>query len=995
MTRNNTPYQERKKKREELHASRIRDADHSDARYANDAKALDSLTSTAQKANEATVQAEAKITAGAGSGNLSADRLQIDARSVVELDDERNPTAIHTPPSPAVELEEWQLVEAHLLAGQSGASISCSSFNTPPDQKVPGKLVFLDANGKYNKETRGAFSVLQGTSKTFANLNELAEHIKEASNRMHLTAGVCGHEKAIVVPDGLPTNATSTPPVMYRNNDTFHLPSRGGIMVVDSDNLELMMVSVSESLIAAVPALANYARIEASSTGSFIFGPDGTEYRGQTGQHTIFHAADGTDVPRALDVLHKRCIIAGHIIPRLAADGSFLERSPVDRQLMVPVQPIYLHATLDGGLVQRKQVTVIPGIEVLDTRAILPDLTAAEEQTYKAAVEVARRSLLGESQKTRRAYKAAKVNELVERGVLVGDAEEAVENAMAKCHRLSLDWPIIASDGVETTVRDILMEGAEAWHQRTVRDPIEPDYGSDTVAKVFFNEETVVINSMAHGGRVFMLQVDRPSADDDFPGEFAQEDGTNFGGEISIDSAERAARIAELTQRAQQDMNAQAFAMSFSGKLKYGGDVGKWYGYKNGRWVLDELSKVGHLIRVMCRRIGGAKAKEAKHHNAIEAMCKKDPVFAVKASQTFDRNNYLLNTTQGVIDLRTGEMLAHDPELFVTKMTRVAPSVEGGTRFLQFLDEITLADPELIEFLQVSLGACLSGAIESHWLLFWIGTGRNGKNTLGDLVMWIMGDYAKKIPATTLMAKEHEAHPTEMASLLGCRLAVSSEIEQGAFWQEAKVNELTGDGTISARFMRQDFFEFERTHKHLIFGNNRPRLKTVTEALKARIKIVPFAASFIGREDPELPAKLQAEAGFVLTWLIEGHAKWLANGRKLPKCAVVEVESTDYFSNQSVVEMWMSEHLVITPDDGRPACGWPTSKALYDDYSEWKTDRGEKPLSMSIWAEAMGKRFEKAISNGVRYIGCQLDPQHFHERATADFEEAQSGTKPT
>ena len=74
MTRNNTPYQERKKKREELHASRIRDADHSDARYANDAKALDSLTSTAQKANEATVQAEAKITAGAGSGNLSADR---------------------------------------------------------------------------------------------------------------------------------------------------------------------------------------------------------------------------------------------------------------------------------------------------------------------------------------------------------------------------------------------------------------------------------------------------------------------------------------------------------------------------------------------------------------------------------------------------------------------------------------------------------------------------------------------------------------------------------------------------------------------------------------------------------------------------------------------------------------------------------------------------------------------------------------------------------
>ena len=845
-------------------------------------------------------------------------------------------------------------------------AIACTAFNSPSGEKAPGKELSLNAGGQISKQTRGAFSTLHGRKKLFGSLDELAEYIRTATDRTHLTAGVCEHDEVVVVPDGMPTDATAARPVMYRNNETFHLPATDGILVVDSDNLELMRAAVADSLIAAVPELAGYARIEASSSGSNIYGTDGTEHHGLTGQHTIFHIADGADMPRALDVLHRRCWLAGHGVPRLAKDGAFLERSPVDRQLASPAQPIYLHATVGEGLEQRKTVTLHPGIEVLDTRAVLPDLNDADERAYRAAVEAARKSLLGEGRRVRLEYKKAKVAELVGKGVRQGDAEEAVERAVDKAHNLAAQWPIVTSDGEETTVGGILAEGAEAWHERTVRDPLEPDYGTRTVAKVFFNENTVVINSMAHGGRVFILQTDSPSTADE---DFAQGGAVGAVGEIDTESEEIEARFAELTQRPQQDMNAQAFALKLGNKLKYGADTGTWYGYLDGRWAPDDKGKVKHMIRLMCRNVGGAKAKETRHQSAIEDMCKRDPVFAVLASETFDRNNYLLNTSQGVIDLRTGKMLPHSPDLHITKMTEVAPSVERGEVFTQFLWEITDGDFELMDFLQVSLGACLSGAVESHWLLFWIGTGRNGKNTLGDLVMWIMGDYARKIPATTLMAKEHEAHPTELASLLGVRLAVSSEVEQGAFWQEAKINELTGDGTISARFMRQDFFEFERTHKHLIYGNNRPRLKTVTPALKARIKIVPFKVSFVGREDPELPAKLKGEAGYILQWLIDGHIKWLAAGRRLPHCDAVEAESADYFDNQSVVEMWVSERITRVPDDGRAGRGWPKAEALYRDYERWKTDRGEKPLSMTLWGEAMTKQFQKVTADGCSLPG--------------------------
>jgi putative DNA primase/helicase len=134
-------------------------------------------------------------------------------------------------------------------------------------------------------------------------------------------------------------------------------------------------------------------------------------------------------------------------------------------------------------------------------------------------------------------------------------------------------------------------------------------------------------------------------------------------------------------------------------------------------------------------------------------------------------------------------------------------------------------------------------------MLFWIGDGRNGKNTLGDLVLDALGDYARKVPASTLMAKQHEGHPTEIANLKVIRLAMSSEINDGEHWNEARTNEVTGDATLSARFMRCDHFTFERTHKHLIFGNHR-------NAIQSRIQIVPFKASFKDKEDPDLPRRL-------------------------------------------------------------------------------------------------------------------------------------------
>jgi P4 family phage/plasmid primase-like protien len=132
--------------------------------------------------------------------------------------------------------------------------------------------------------------------------------------------------------------------------------------------------------------------------------------------------------------------------------------------------------------------------------------------------------------------------------------------------------------------------------------------------------------------------------------------------------------------------------------------------------------------------------------------------------------------------------------------------------------------------------------IVANVLAFFYGTGGNGKNTLMDFVLHIVGDYGKPISTATLMEARGERHPTDIANLLGVRLAVSNEVEEGGRWAESKLKALTGDAVLSARFMRQDFFEFKRTHK-LVERQSPPSIRVVDDAVRRRIHLVPGRAS--------------------------------------------------------------------------------------------------------------------------------------------------------
>jgi putative DNA primase/helicase len=160
--------------------------------------------------------------------------------------------------------------------------------------------------------------------------------------------------------------------------------------------------------------------------------------------------------------------------------------------------------------------------------------------------------------------------------------------------------------------------------------------------------------------------------------------------------------------------------------------------------------------------------------------------------------------------------------------------------WVAFLDRIAGGNVELVDFLQRVAGYSLTGVTREHALFFLYGTGANGKTTFLNAITGALGDYCKNAPIETFTATQSERHPTDLASLRGARLVTAVETEEGRRWAESKIKALTGGDKISARFKRQDFFEYTPQFKLLIAGNHKPGLRWVDEAIRRRLHLIPF-----------------------------------------------------------------------------------------------------------------------------------------------------------
>jgi putative DNA primase/helicase len=426
----------------------------------------------------------------------------------------------------------------------------------------------------------------------------------------------------------------------------------------------------------------------------------------------------------------------------------------------------------------------------------------------------------------------------------------------------------------------------------------------------------------------------------------------------------------ELSPAAEESL-ALAYAERHAREQRYVAAFGRWMHYDGTRWDFDDTLHAFDRARAICREVALEcdKAKvataiaSAKTVAAVERLAKADRRLAATADQ-WDTCPWSLQDDSATIDLRTG--IARDCAAtdYITKKAACAAAPNGTPHPLwtAFLDRITAGNVELQCFLQRYCGYATTGITSEHKFVFAYGTGANGKSTFINTIAAIFGDYATIADMGTFIATSGERHPTDLAKLRGARLVVAQETQKGRRWDETKIKALTGGDKITARFMRQDFFDFEPTFKLFIAGNHKPRLHTIDEAMRRRLLLVPFTVQIPPTErDPNLLHKLEPERPAILRWCVNGCLDWQRIGLAPP--AIVQEATTAYFADQDTLQQWLEE----CTDDGGPAA-FTRSAELFASWKSWCEERNWQPGSAMALSEALiDHGFEKGRDgNGHR-----------------------------
>lgn len=413
--------------------------------------------------------------------------------------------------------------------------------------------------------------------------------------------------------------------------------------------------------------------------------------------------------------------------------------------------------------------------------------------------------------------------------------------------------------------------------------------------------------------------------------------------------------------------NARRLVAAAGADLRYVPEWGRWLAWDGHRWLRDVTGEVHRRAKAGVEHIlaeaGEAptqtrREKLAKWWMASQSAARLSSMVLLASTEAgvgvevaqLDSHPMLLNVANGTVDLRTGRLHPSDPGQLLTKMAPVhyQPDATCPT-FTRFIHQIAGGDDELVSFLQRAVGYSLTGLVNEQVLFFCHGGGSNGKTTLMTVLEEILGDYAIATAPNLLINTGDNEHPTAVADLVGVRLAVSQEVEEGRRLAETTVKQLTGGDTVKARFMRQDFFEFRPTHKLWLCANHRPFVRGTDHAIWRRIRLIPFGVTIADADqDKNLGTKLHDELPGILNWAVAGCLQWQHDGLGAP--TAVEAATGAYRDENDIIGRFIEECCTVGEGFKTPA------RDLRESYVAWCEENGERPMSQRALAPHLHER---------------------------------------
>lgn len=227
--------------------------------------------------------------------------------------------------------------------------------------------------------------------------------------------------------------------------------------------------------------------------------------------------------------------------------------------------------------------------------------------------------------------------------------------------------------------------------------------------------------------------------------------------------------------------------------------------YRIQRYIPDPILKQDfekHLI----------KSESFRKIQAIVGLLKMRPKIKT-IEKEFDTDNYLFNVEGLTLNLKTGKAKEPNTKHLITKKSNfIYDKAEDCPTWKTFLMQIFAKDMQLIRFIQKACGYALSGDVSEQCLFILWGTGANGKSTFLNVLLHLFGDYGCSTGIETFTKKNKE-QSNDLARLKGSRLVTTSEIEQGIPMSESLIKSVTGEDSLTARFLYGEYFSFKPTFK--------------------------------------------------------------------------------------------------------------------------------------------------------------------------------------